>query len=164
VYRLTGVSVTVTLVRNPTWVVSSFLNSATADAQAKLLRHEQGHHDIIGLIARDLCRRWLSLEMDESIVQVLTDAGSTSRSRLNYVRTEMRRDAQACSDRATAMRNWLENTDTGEGLYERETNHGQNATAQDKWNDIFTHARNTDTSLSVTLMVWGYSVPSDALL
>ena len=50
VYRLSRVAVTISLVRQPTWVVTSFLQNASQADQANLLLHEQGHHDIIGLI------------------------------------------------------------------------------------------------------------------
>jgi len=138
-------------------------NASQAD-QANLLLHEQGHHDIIGLIARDLCRKLLSISLSSDIVNILQDAGDTPRARLAYVRRDFAAQANSAGQAATAMRNWLENTSTQDGLYESETNHGQNQQAQTRWNDIFRHARGTDTSLAVTLTVWGYSVPAGALI
>ena len=78
-----------------------------------MLLHEQGHHDIIGLIARDLCRKLLSISLSSDIVDILRDAGDTPRARLAYVRRDFAEQADSAGQAATAIKNWLENSSTG---------------------------------------------------
>src|SRR5260370_24057984 len=72
-YRVHGARVNVSLNPHNTWAVPG------ARTSAALLRHEQGHYDIAGLIARDLIRKILDLSLD-----VVVDRKST---RLNSSHT-----------------------------------------------------------------------------
>lgn len=147
---------TITINTLGTWVV----NQASAQT-SDLLRHEQGHFDITGLIARDLCRCLMSIGISRDIIAIdrtlpshPTDS-QLLRTAHNFIRGEVAR----CSSEASTLMNRLqshrENGVLVDGLYDRETQHGAVALAQQKWNDIFRYSRDNDTSLSVTMMVFG---------
>ncbi len=163
VYKLNGVQVQVRVDRNGSWVVSSWLQNASAQDKQDLLRHEQGHFDITGLIARDLCRDLLSLEMSEAVVGILRGVGNSAQARLRYAGTELRRQAQQAASGAESLHRRVENSTannvTTPGLYETETNHGGNARVQQRWDRIFRFARTTDTSLWISLDLNGYHLP-----
>ena len=147
--------VTVAINTVSTWVV----NDPAAQTDT-LLRHEQGHFDITGLIARDLCRDLMSIEMSQDIIAIGRDlpprpsAGQLLRAGHAYVQSQVDR----CGREATALSNRLQSHyEAGvlvDGLYDVETQHSQNLLAQGKWNDMFRFARDNDTSLSLTMLIW----------
>src|SRR5262249_48650811 len=146
-YRFSTVSVTVTLSR-ASWRVPAALGNAN------LLRHEQGHFDITGLIARDLCGGVMSLNMDEAVLAALPGAGTTPAARLRAATNHLMSEVTTLHSEATRLMNRLQ-PPNGNGLYDFQTNHGLNAAAQQNWDNFLSHARNTDTSLSLTLRIFG---------
>jgi hypothetical protein len=101
------------------------------------LRHEQGHFDITGLVARDLARRVLALSLDADVVAALRDSGNSSIQRLRYVQGVFRRSVAGFGRDASQLLAQLQ-TDpaTGrDGLYDRQTRHGQDRAAQATWNN-----------------------------
>jgi hypothetical protein len=153
VYRLSKVSVTVTLNQVGTWVVNQ-----TGVRTDPLLKHEQGHLDITGLIARDMCRSLLELQMDEDVIAYVRGVGPRPQDKLlaanNYLLENVRRvDAEAAA-LSRRLQGFTENQVVHEGVYDQETGHGTNAVGQQKWNEIFKYAWDYDTSLSVTMMIF----------
>ena len=61
-YYFPNVRVTVRLVQDQTWVLKDV---AKGPSNALVLKHEQGHYNITGLAARDLCRDLMQLEEDD---------------------------------------------------------------------------------------------------
>ncbi len=154
VYRVKGVRVTVTRGGSAMWALTGA--SRTAD----LLKHEQGHFDITGLVARDLCRDLMSIEYDEAILHCMTAAGNTARTQAAYANKVLAEETKRAMDEATDLMGLLggraiQGGGHTDGQYDDDTNHSQNAAGQRKWNDIFQYARTTDTSLRVTMMIFG---------
>ncbi len=137
-WSLLNVRVTVDLRSMGSWVVTGQKTDA-------LLRHEQGHFDITGLLARDF----------HSDVTALAE---TSRAALNTRRGQLvdalRRDinrVQGFRDQRTGLR--------VEGLYDHETEHGVNILAQNKWNDIFRRARERGERFWASINYFNYIEP-----
>jgi hypothetical protein len=138
-YRVNHVLVRVTLHRDLMWAVAS---ARTAD----LLRHEQGHYDIVALLARDLYNE-------------LTGWNSAKPPK------RFRKDA----DLKRAVERWRRGTKSlvahvggaGEnvGVYDKQTNHGQDAKAQGGWDKSFADARMNGTRLMAALGGLGVGAP-----
>jgi uncharacterized protein DUF922 len=86
----------------------------TAAKTADLLKHEQGHYDLLVLVARALAREVESLETDS--VQELG--------------TQLAAAMQTHNDRAQAV----------DALYDKETDHSRNRTAQQRWDTAISAA------------------------
>ena len=154
VYRVTKVQVTVTKGGVAMWAVNG--SARTND----LLKHEQGHFDITGLVARDLCRDLMSIEYDEMVLQCATEAGKTKATLNAYVKKVLGEDTKRAMDDAKAMMELLggraiQGGGHTDGQYDDDTNHSQNAVGQQKWNDILQYSRLNDTSLKLTMMIFG---------
>jgi len=150
-YRVRGLGITVTLNPNPTWAVSS------ARTDAALLLHEQGHYDITGLIARDLARKILDLSLDATVVESLRGAGNSPIQHLRYVQQQYQTSINEFGRQATALMNRLQ-TDpvTGsDGIYDVQTNHGINKTAQMTWNNRFQRIKGADENFELCLALEG---------
>ncbi len=147
--------VTVSINSLGTWV----LKQAAAQTD-DLLRHEQGHFDITGLIARDLCRCLMSISISRDIIAIdrTLPSNPTENQLLRTAHQFISGEITRCSSEASALMTRLqsrrENGVLVDGLYDQETQHGAVALAQQKWNDIFRFSRDNDTSLSVTMMVF----------
>ena len=167
-YRFRSVRVTVRLNSQQSWKLTSWFNNASNTERNRLLEHEQGHYEITGLIARDLCRELLSLEMSDEIVSVLRGVGDSAQARLQYASRELQADARRKSQAAADLYRWLENSNVNgvprEGQYERDTGHGSLRQAQQKWTGIFSHSRRNDTALSLMLTMRGCGAPSGSTL
>ncbi|MEZ6117696.1 MAG: hypothetical protein R3C28_14150 [Pirellulaceae bacterium] len=155
IYRFSSVRVDVSVIAAATWRDMSWYNNAgTADRQ-RLLVHEQGHFEITGLCARDLCRELMSLEMSDDVVGVLRGVGDSAAARLQYANRKMNEDAHRKASEIQALQQWLENAvvngSNREGQYERDTNHGQNAHAQHRWTQIFRMSLDQDIPLSLVM-------------
>ncbi|CDH46716.1 MAG: hypothetical protein IPL59_22035 [Candidatus Competibacteraceae bacterium] len=150
-YRITGARVNVD--------INTGASFATASAQTStdLLTHEQGHFDITGLIARDIISQILSLSYDESVVAVVRGVGNSSQARINWVTQEFQKDVNRIGREAKAALDRLQ-TDpvTGvDGIYDTQTNHSQNTTAQAVWNTRFQQAKITNTNFQLDLKLAG---------
>lgn len=158
-YRLTNVRVRVTLNTGAMWQARDWFDSASNQEQIDLLEHEQGHFEITGLVARDLCVSLLNLELSDAVAGAMRGIGTSAGAKLTYARTQLAADAREVSRRATTFFQWIENANIGgtvrEGQYERDTNHGMNRTAQTRWTEIFRFARTSGTPLSLALLMRG---------
>ena len=120
------VSVTITLQKQQSWVASWVLQRPAAE-QARLLEHEQGHYDLVALLARD---------MFIDLMQLKANSYATN----NAATT----DATKVRQRYDVKMGPLQRR------YDTDTNHGLNPTAQARWNGFvqsaFTQARNPPVS------------------
>ena len=98
---LTDVDVNISLVSADCWVVSSQMSS-------DLLKHEQGHYDIIALTAREFYNKLIGLS-------------ASSVHALQTTITDLQKKFQQKSR-------------TIDNRYDTQTAHSQNATAQQTWN------------------------------
>lgn len=152
VYRVRGFRVTVSLNARQTWATSA------AKQNNDLLAHEQGHYDITGLIARDLARQVLDLSFEASVVEVITQAGNTAQSRANYMAGEFQQSITRFSQRAQTLLDQLQSNGAQPGVYDRQTNHGLNATAQARWNDTFQRLKRGNEDLGLWLLMGGLPI------
>lgn len=162
-YVLRGVRAGVTLNRSEMWVEQSVFARAGAE-QDWLLRHEQGHLDISRLIARDLCRSMLSLEIDAEVLAALRGtAGSSSQQLLASANAQLRDKVRELGRKADALSNELQTTSIhgvrNDGLYDRDTRHGDFADPpsrikQQNWNEVFRYAFANDNALAMTMWVF----------
>jgi hypothetical protein len=147
--------VTVTVNSLGTWV----LNQQAVQTD-DLLRHEQGHFDITGLIARDLCRCLMSIGISRDIIAIdrTLPSNPTDNQLLRAAHDFISRQVTRCGEQASALLDRLqsrrENGVLVDGLYDRETQHGEVALAQQKWNNIFRFSRDNDTSLSISMELY----------
>ena len=113
-YRLTNVNLVLTLVKQGTWVVKG-------KESDELLKHEQGHWDIAGLIARRYHRKLVALRAPT--VQKLTEL--------------VRKTEKQFQARANKIND----------KYENETNHSMNTKQQNKWNKLIKNSMSGKGSL-----------------
>jgi len=122
--RLAAYTVTVSIGRDQSWVV-------TDQKSAALLAHEQGHFDITGLSARDL----------------VTDLSALRAATLEGLQSEVTRLIEQQGTLAEA----LGGTASSVGQYDKETNHGSNRDAQQRWEGILRGCIQNGTRLSASL-------------
>jgi hypothetical protein len=145
-YSLEPITVTVQFNKSASWMDRS-------SQVASLLDHEQGHFDIVRLIARDLCRQLISLEIDAIILDSTQDA--TKLGTLKNAQAYMRTQVAAIDAAAKALMDSLQSTASSDGIYDTQTVHGTNPTVQGQWDDALQHAISTDTDLGLTLSLFG---------
>jgi hypothetical protein len=120
------VSVTVTFQKQQSWVASWVLQLSAAE-QARLLGHEQGHYDLVALLARDLFI---------DLMQLKANSHGTSNA--------------ALADTTKVRQGYDAKLGPLQRRYDTDTNHGQNQIAQARWNGFvqsaFTQARNPPVS------------------
>jgi hypothetical protein len=126
-YRINHVLVRVTLEREKMWVVAS---AKTAD----LLRHEQGHYDIVALLARDL-------------FQELTGWNTMKPPKRFRREADLKGTADGLSRETRRLVAHLGGVGQSVGVYDQQTNHGQDAKAQGRWNTSLEGARTNATRL-----------------
>jgi hypothetical protein len=120
-YRIDHVQVLVTLDRANMWSVKS----ARSDA---LLQHEQGHYDIVALVARDLYEELLGWNSGRSPKRFRREDDLTGAAN-RKLRT------------AKALAGQLAGTSSKVGIYDTETKHGLDAKAQERWTNALAGAR-----------------------
>jgi hypothetical protein len=118
-YRVRGLRISVALNAAASWATPA------ARASASLLRHEQGHYDITGLVARDLAGAILDLALEE--------VNFTQQTALAEFRGRIAELGQQAND--TLRR--LQSNGGIQGIYDQQTQHGDNVAAQNRWNSIF---------------------------
>jgi hypothetical protein len=107
-FRMPSFTFSVTVNRQNTMIVR------TANKTADLLKHEQGHYDLLVLVCRALAREVESLEADS--VQELGQQLATAQ--------------QTHDTRAQAL----------DALYDKETDHSRNRTGQQRWDNAIAAA------------------------
>ena len=122
-YRVNHVYVRVTLERDRMWSVQQSQTD-------KLLRHEQGHYDIVALLARDL--------FDE-----LTGWESGARPRRFRRETDLKRTVDALPRATRRLIAHVGGTPQAVGIYATQTSHGNDAKAQEKWDTALAGARSS---------------------
>jgi hypothetical protein len=120
-YRVDHVQVTVTLDRASMW-------SDKPSRTPALLKHEQGHYDIVALVARDLFNE-------------LTGWDSANPPRRFRKQTDLKSAADRLIRQAKAQAARLSGTTSSVGVYDTQTKHGQDAKAQGDWDKALAAAR-----------------------
>jgi hypothetical protein len=136
-FRVTALRITVTTNTAASWAV------AAARGNADLLRHEQGHYDITGLVARDLAIGIVDLSLDIDAVTAMADAGNTTADHQRYAQREFQRDIDDLGRQATTLLNRLQTNPMtrADGLYDRQTRHGRDKAAQLRRDGLFSQAK-----------------------
>ncbi len=157
-YRMAHESVRVSLRHPQTRVRSGFLNAATQAEQDHLLRHEQGHYDIVGLLAREFVRQIMDMSIDVVLVEALIAAGSTRASYQRYAEQQILQPARDAWQQTLTDWRIIDEPDHPQGnhrgLYERQTNHGQNAGGQQQWNQMLQHSKDVGVPLTSVLALY----------
>jgi hypothetical protein len=118
-YRLADrVRVAVRLKRDECWVAAWVVAGSTSDPERqRLLRHEQGHYDIVALLARDMLGE------------------------ITAVTRKMYASAQEPIDEANGVIGRYDPYyDSIQELYDDKTNHGDVRTEQERWNGVIARA------------------------
>jgi Bacterial protein of unknown function (DUF922) len=118
-FHLTQVMIRVTLDRAAMW-------SRPTAQTAALLKHEQGHYDITALLMRDL---------DTDLTALLQQG------QMFPTRRDLLQAVDNLKQPAVALVNRLQSTSTTDGVYDRQTQHGTVATAQQRWDAALARAR-----------------------
>ena len=134
-YYVNHVQVEVTLDRTTMWVVP-------ASKSAELLKHEQGHYDIVALIARDLFEELTGWESGRSPKRFRKE-------------TDLKSAADRLSRQAKNLAARLSGTASSVGVYDTQTKHGQDKKAQEQWDKALEAARSKGTRLMAGLSALG---------
>jgi hypothetical protein len=150
-YRIAGLSIKVSVNGPGTRAVPA------ARTQVDLLRHEQGHYDITGLVARDMAMNLLDLTFDEAVVSALLEAGKTAATRRAYVNGKLKAAFDEQLARADALLAKLQtDPQTGlAGIYDVQTDHSKNKQAQYLWDDRFARLKRSNASFAFALTLAG---------
>src|SRR5215470_868208 len=121
-YRVHGARVNVSLDGSNMWAVPG------ARTSAALLRHEQGHYDITGLIARDLIRKILDLSLDAVVIGAMQGAGNTPQQHQNFALARFQSYINTFMQEANDLSAKLQTNPVtrADGIYDVQTNHSQN--------------------------------------
>jgi hypothetical protein len=134
-YRVDHVQVTVVVERTKMWSVKDSRTPA-------LLKHEQGHYDIVALIARDLYNE-------------LTGWESAKPPRRFRKETDLKAAADRLGRQAKALAARLSGTSSTVGVYDQQTKHMKDAAAQEKWDKALEEARSKGSRLMAGLSTLG---------
>lgn len=117
-----SVLVSITFNSAKSWVLPS-VKKETADEQARLLKHEQGHYDLVALLARDMFLEFMQLK------NARLSSSSAVANEVRAVHSRYANIAQPLQD-----------------LYDSksQTDHGRNQANQDKWNGYIKTAFTTE--------------------
>lgn len=150
-YQFKGLRIDVSVNGPSTWAVSA------ARTNPVLLRHEQGHYDITGLIARDLANNLLDVSLDAGVVASLLEAGKTVAEHMRYVQGRFQQSFDDYSREANALLAKLQtNPQThADGIYDTQTQHGLNQAAQTVWDDRFAQLKRSNASFALALALAG---------
>jgi len=150
-YRVHGARVNVSIDRHNSWAVPG------ARTSAALLRHEQGHYDITGLIARDLIRKILDLSLDVVIIGAMQGAGNTPQQHQNFAVRRLQSSINTYVQEANALSAKLQTDPTtrADGIYDVQTNHGQNGNGQAAWNTRLQRMKAGDEDFELNLAMEG---------
>jgi hypothetical protein len=138
-YRVDHVSVRVTLDRPKMWVVPSARTP-------ELLLHEQGHYDIVALLARDLFGE-------------LTGWESSNPPRRFRKDPDLKSAVARLSREALRLADYVSGSSRTVGVYDTQTDHGRKSAVQDKWNAALAAARSKGTSVTTALSGLGAGAP-----
>lgn len=109
-FKVSGMKILVRVEKSESWVV-------TSQKSAELLNHEQGHFDILGLMAREL-------------KHAAAEASASTKTELIRALRNLMAEKQGRADEVD-----------GDYDSEAETNHGKNKTKQDQWDKKISDAK-----------------------
>lgn len=130
-YKVNHVHVKVVLARDRMW-------SVAAGQTASLLKHEQGHYDLVALLARDLYTELTGW-----------NAGKSPKRFRKQVDLKRAVDSRARDTRKLIAH--LDGSSRTVGVYDKQTNHGLDATAQAKWDKVLGDARSKGSRVDAAL-------------
>jgi hypothetical protein len=144
--------------------VTVTLMDAWATARARtdkaLLKHEQGHFEIMGLLARDLAATLLDLELDNKKVNevMLAPAANPAEAEAKMQRfVNMWKAAmKKAEEKAWALSAKLNNTPGSEGLYDLDTSHGLDRDFQRDWDALLLHVKMHNLNFEQALIKRGW--------
>lgn len=150
-YRVRGFRINVSVNTAASWSVSAARNNAA------LLRHEQGHYDITGLVARDLASSLLDLSLDEQVVAALKDSGTSRTDHMRYAQREFQKSVDAYGRQARELLGRLQTNPAtrSDGIYDRQTQHGLNQAAQTMWDNRLASLKRSSDSFRLALSMAG---------
>jgi hypothetical protein len=150
-YRVRGLRITVSVNGTASWA------TAAARRDTSLLRHEQGHYDITGLVARDLAIGILDLSLDHDSVAAMNGAGNSVAEHQRLAQREFQRSIDDLGRQASALLGRLQTNPTtrADGLYDRQTRHGLDQGAQLRWDGLFSQAKLGTQSFRLMLSMAG---------
>jgi len=120
-YRIEHVQVQVEVERSIMWSVKS-------DRSDPLLKHEQGHYDIVALLGRDLYNE-------------LMNWNSGTKPKRFRKESDIKDEAKRVLRRYQKLAVELAGSSRTVGTYDKKTAHGTNAKAQEQWTAALTSAR-----------------------
>src|SRR5262249_5127872 len=111
----------------------------------ELLKHEQGHFDITGLIARDLAATLLDLQLDPKKLDAEMTAPAANPAehdaKVQRVTKMWKAAMKKAEERARTIALKLNNSAIAEGLYDFDTSHGLDRELQRDWDGLLLHIR-----------------------
>lgn len=145
-----------------TWATSA----AKEEKKSALLRHEQGHYDITGCIARDYARRVLNISLSIYDVEAAIGKGKIKTEQSEYVSTEFRKLVTKYDQDAERLMRFFQTDPNTKipGSYDYQTKQRDDksnltATAifrQNKWCDLLKYQENNpDLSFENNIAQWG---------
>jgi len=138
-YRVDHVNAQVILDRSKMWAASSGRTPG-------ILRHEQGHFDIVALTARDLYNE-------------LTGWDSSDPPRRFRKDTDLKSAVDRLRRQALRFVEFVAPPGGAAGIYDTQTDHGRKTAAQDKWNEALAAARLNKVTLKTALSGLGVGAP-----
>jgi hypothetical protein len=140
------VKLSVSLVSQMTWADDA------VRTKPHVLKHEQGHFDIAGLLARDAATRLLNLQIDDAelktrINNIFARTSTDLQDRFRQMHTTAHIKVDQIMRRMYALQDILANdrVTSADGIYDRDTEHGTDRKEQQLWNDVITQAKGIPT-------------------
>lgn len=118
-----NITITIQFLPSSSWKKMSQINSKKKRTPEQILKHEQGHYDLVALLARDLFIQLMQLKNKHYKNQV--DLNNDVRPILNKHSNVVQKKLMDTYDLPT------------------ESDHGEDAGGQDKWNDMIHEAFHT---------------------
>lgn len=137
----------------------------------ELLKHEQGHFDITGLIARDLAATLLDLQLDPKKLEAEMTAPAANPAehdaKVQRVTKMWKAAMKKAEERARTIALKLNNSAIAEGLYDFDTSHGLDRELQRDWDGLLLHVRLHNLNFEQALIQRGWLYdprPADPML
>ncbi len=134
------------MIKARSWVVSG-------KQSAYLLQHEQGHYDIVWILARTLCRRLVEIEWDSGVIDSLIPLPRPLKPPKNYdpkiepIRQQIQRYRAEYESEAVRLKDLYDDPQFGT----KNADNSPNPNFQAVWNQMINYAIVNDTDLSLLI-------------
>jgi hypothetical protein len=120
--------------------------TAVTDAgrtKPRLLNHEQGHFDIQGLLARDVAIKLLNFHIDQKVLSdILSNPAASWDDKIRRLDRIAREHMTQVQQRYSELNEILQEDRLGEeGIYDVDTEHGQDKAEQHRWDCLLRHVK-----------------------